>query len=210
MALALCICNNLGAGASWQSSLYSFEIMAFDFLASFDSAIAATAKVAEQQSAFNPADILSDVFKDAKSLKIVLSAGVSWSEFTIDKLTPERKSQEVFKRMQPTQRGDDFDRAKIKSYFVLRCCIAALAAESKGKIATVDVMALYIGLCKPYKPASSLRAIVAKVAQDLNTTAESKGDFVTINITGSAFAGYVKPANLVIQAVKDAANSGDL
>jgi hypothetical protein len=184
--------------------------MSFDFLSSFDSAIAATAKVAEQQNAFDPADILGDIFKDAKSLKIVLSAGISWSEFIVNKVTPERKSLEVFKRMQPTQRGDDFDRAKIKSYFVLRCCIAALAAESKGKVATVDIMSLYIGLCKQYKPASSLRAIVAKIAQDLNTKAESKGDFVTIDITGSAFAGYVKPANLVIQAVKDAANSGDL
>jgi len=184
--------------------------MTFDFLSSFDSAIAATAKVAEQQNAVDPADILGDIFKDAKSLKIVLSAGISWSEFTIDKLTPERKSLEVFKRMQPTARGDEFDRAKIKSYFVLRCCIAGLAAQNKGKLATADIMALYIGLCKPYKPAASLRAIIAKIAQDLNIKAESKGDTVMLAVTGDSFAGYIRPANLVIQAVKDAANSGNL
>jgi hypothetical protein len=186
------------------------SIMTFDFLAQFDSAIASTAQVVEQNKVADPADILSDIFKDAKSLKIVLASGISWSEFKIEKLTAERKSLEVFKRMQPTARGDEFDRAKIKSYFVLRCCIAGLAAQNKGKLATADIMALYIGLCKPYKPAASLRAIVAKIAQDLNTTAESKGDIVTINVTGECFASYIKPANLVIQAVKDAANNGDL
>jgi hypothetical protein len=184
--------------------------MAFDFLAQFDSAIASTAQVVEQNKTVDPADILSSIFKDAKSLKIVLSAGISWGEFTVDKVTPERKSLEVFKRMQPTARGDEFDRAKIKSYFVLRCCIAGLAAQNKGKLATADVMALYIGLCKPYKPAASLRAIIGKIAQDLNTTAESKGDIVTINVAGESFASYIRPANLVIQAVKDAANKGDL
>jgi len=191
-------------------SLNFSGIMTFDFLAQFDSAIASTAQVVEQNKTVDPADILSSIFKDAKSLKIVLSAGISWGEFTIDKVTPERKSLEVFKRMQPTARGDEFDRAKIKSYFVLRCCIAGLAAQNKGKLATADIMALYVGLCKPYKPAASLRAIIGKIAQDLNTTAESKGDIVTINVTGESFASYIRPANLVIQAVKDAANKGDL
>jgi hypothetical protein len=178
----------------------------FNFLDQFDSIIEATAQTVEKPKTVDVADILRKVFGDDKSVAIVLRSGISWSEFKIAKYGKE-PARDVFKRMKPTERGEQFDLLKIKSYFVLRCCIAGLCAQNKGKISTADIFSLYIGLCQPYKPVPSLKAIVTKIAQDLYTSAESTGDYVYIAISGNKFANYVPVANKIIASVKSAANN---
>jgi hypothetical protein len=183
----------------------------FNFLDQFDAAIEATAKTAKTAKTVDVSDIYTEIFKDDKSIKIMLACGLSWSEFKIEKRTPEKKSSETFKMMQPVYKSQDiYDRNRVKSYFVFRCSVAGLAAQNKGKISTVDVACLYIGLCRQYKIATSLRALIVKIANDLNIEAESKADVVTLKVSGDGFAHYIKHANIVLQSVKDAANSGDL
>jgi hypothetical protein len=183
----------------------------FNFLDQFDSAIESAAKSAESVKTVDVSDIYTEIFKDEKSIKIMLACGLSWSEFKIEKKTPEKKSAQVFSRMQPIYKSQDvYDRNRVKAYFVFRCCVAGLAAQNKGKISTVDVASLYIGLCRQYKIATSLRALIVKIANDLNVEAESKDDIVTLKVGGDGFAHYIKHANIVLQSVKDAANSGDL
>lgn len=184
----------------------------FNFLDQFNSAIESAAKsAAESVKTVDVSDLYSQIFRDDKSIKIMLSCGLAWSEFKIEKKTPEKKSAQVFSRMQPVYKSQDaYDRNRVKAYFVFRCCVAGLAAQSKGRISTVDVASLYIGLCRQYKIATSLRALIVKIANDLNVEAESKGDVIMLKVDGNGFANYIKSANLVIQSVKDAANSGDL
>ena len=184
----------------------------FNFLDQFRPIIEEASKVAEAApKVADVSDIYSAIFKDQKSIKIMIASGLSWSEFKIEKANPERKSLGAFSRMKPIFKSkDQFDREKVEAYFAFRCCVAGICAQNKGKIYTVDLACLYIGLCRKYKVASSVRALVVKIANDLKTTAESVNDVITIDVCGDAFRGYVKDANIVISAVKSAANTGDL
>jgi hypothetical protein len=109
---------------------------------------------------------------------------------------------DFFARTTPKTAADNFSTEKIAANLYFRCCVVALAAQNKGKIAIIDLVALYQHFNLGYFVDShnkSTAAVASKIQFDLRREVIVKGEWLeipNIEMTNDAakFTAYANSA----------------
>lgn len=131
--------------------------------------------------------------------------GWQYKECVSNVTHPNKKSMEAldyFARTTPTASSDNFSTERIAANLYFRCCVVALCAQNKGKIAIVDLIALWAHFNLGYfvdKSNLSTATVAQKIQFDLRRQVIVKGEWLeipNIKMTNEAakFTAYANSA----------------